>query len=64
MILYKQQQDFLDKSLDILELCGSNVTEIIFGKELPCQLYEDPLIRILKSDDDQHMIMLKGTRER
>jgi len=63
MILYQQQKEFLDNCLDLLDANGTIVTDVLFGIESKCSIYEDNLIKIIKSNDDQRMVMTRKRTE-
>lgn len=60
MILYNEQRTFLQKCLTILDLYGQDQSDVVmFGESVDAVVYEDNLIKIIKSIDDRHMIMLR-----
>lgn len=60
MILYNEQRKFLDACLTVLEKYGHDESDIVlFGTTSPSRVYEDNLIKIVKSIDDKNMIMIR-----
>ena len=60
MLIDKDKQEFLDNCLKVLDAYGhASDTLLILGREVSGKIYEDSLIRIIKSDDDQYMEMLR-----
>lgn len=64
MLIDKDKQSFLDKCLMILDVYGYASDSLpILGREVSGKLYEDLLIKIVKSDDDQYMEMCRKTSD-
>ena len=64
MLIDKDKQDFLDNCLKVLDAYGYASDALpILGRELNGKIYEDSLIKILKSDDDQYMEMRRKTND-
>ncbi len=64
MLIDKDKQEFLDRCIIILDTKGiPSESLIILGKTCIGKLYEDSLIRIIKSDDDQYMEMYRKSTE-
>ena len=64
MLIERDKARFLDKCLKILDVRGiASNSLIILGNECTGKVYEDSLIKIMKSDDDQYMEMLRKTSD-